>query len=469
MSPLVFLVLLVILVPPVLPVLPAHARDVTDRFRSELWYLDQMSAPAAWEIETGSEQTIVAVLDAGFDLDHEDLAGQYWYNEDEVAGDGTDDDTNGYDDDVIGWDFVDGDSNPSPDLGEGVSDTVASHGTVIAGIIGATANNGLGITGINWDVSIMPLRVLNEFGAGSTTDVRHAIVYAVENGADVINLSFTFSQTDERLRETIEWAYDQGVVIVAAVGNGNIDTDLSPIYPACFDSQISKNAVIGVAATNQDDQKADFSNFGTRCTDIAAPGVDIFASVYHDSEDLAFITAYASPWEGTSLAAPMISGAVALLRSRYPSLTPDQIRNALKLSVDPVAETSLDARKRLGAGRVNLARALEYASNFAGQGSVVSGRSVREPVSSFVVAQQRGAEPLVRRVNGQGEILAEFYAYDAAFSGGVRPGIGPDLSLRLSRSDPVLEGNKPPANGDHPSAGKAGDRLFPRAVGQNRS
>ncbi|HLD21188.1 MAG TPA: S8 family serine peptidase, partial [Patescibacteria group bacterium] len=322
MSPLVFLVLLVILVPPVLPVLPAHARDVTDRFRSELWYLDQMSAPAAWEIETGSEQTIVAVLDAGFDLDHEDLAGQYWYNEDEVAGDGTDDDTNGYDDDVIGWDFVDGDSNPSPDLGEGVSDTVASHGTVIAGIIGATANNGLGITGINWDVSIMPLRVLNEFGAGSTTDVRHAIVYAVENGADVINLSFTFSQTDERLRETIEWAYDQGVVIVAAVGNGNIDTDLSPIYPACFDSQISKNAVIGVAATNQDDQKADFSNFGTRCTDIAAPGVDIFASVYHDSEDLAFITAYASPWEGTSLAAPMISGAVALLRSRYPSLTP---------------------------------------------------------------------------------------------------------------------------------------------------
>src|SRR3989339_1139362 len=151
MSPLVFLVLLVILVPPALPVLPAHARDVTDRFRSELWYLDQMSAPAAWEIETGSEQTIVAVLDAGFDLDHEDLAGQYWYNEDEVAGDGTDDDTNGYDDDVIGWDFVDGDSNPSPDLGDGVSDTVASHGTVIAGIIGATANNGLGITGINWD------------------------------------------------------------------------------------------------------------------------------------------------------------------------------------------------------------------------------------------------------------------------------------------------------------------------------
>ena len=96
MSPLVFLFLLV------LPILPAHARDVTDRFRSELWYLDTISAPAAWDIETGSEQTIVAVLDAGFDLDHEDLAEQYWRNEDEIGVSGSDDDRNGYDDDVMG-------------------------------------------------------------------------------------------------------------------------------------------------------------------------------------------------------------------------------------------------------------------------------------------------------------------------------------------------------------------------------
>ncbi|MBI4435257.1 S8 family serine peptidase [Candidatus Uhrbacteria bacterium] len=403
---------------------PASARDVTDRFRSELWYLDQISAPAAWEIETGSEETIVAVLDAGFDLDHEDLAGQYWKNEDERANDGTDDDRNGYEDDVAGWDFVDGDSDPSPDIAEGVSDTVASHGTVIAGIIGATANNGLGIAGINWDVSIMPLRVLNEFGAGSTTDVRRAIVYAVENGADVVNLSFTFTQTDERLRETIEWAYDQGVVVVAAIGNGNVDTDTQPIYPACFDAEIGKNVVIGVAATDQEDQKASFSNFGTRCTDLAAPGVDIFASAYHEAERLAFVTAYASPWEGTSIAAPMVSGAAALLRSRYPSLTPDHVRNALKLSVDPVAETSLDARKRLGAGRLNVARALEYAATFAGTSSGATDRSVLEPSESFVVAQHRGAEPTVVRVNGRGEILAQFDAYDPAFRGGVRLAVG---------------------------------------------
>lgn len=408
-----------------LPLFSLSARDVTDRFRSELWYLDQMSASVAWEIETGSEETIVAVLDAGFDFDHEDLVGQYWFNNGEVGGNETDDDSNGYEDDVMGWDFVDVDPDPSPDLEEGVSDMVASHGTVITGIIGATANNGLGISGINWDVRIMPLRVLNEFGVGSTADVRRAIIYAVENGADVINLSFTFSQTDERLRETIEWAYDQGVILVAAIGNGNIDTDIQPVYPACFDSEIGKNVVIGVAASNQEDQKADFSNFGTTCTDISAPGVDIFASVYHDPSKLAFITAYASPWEGTSLAAPMVSGAAALLRSAFPSLTPDQVRNALKLSVDPVSESSLEARKRLGAGRLNLSRSLEYAATFAGKGTGtgLSRSSIQSP-DSFVVAQGSDSAPIVRRMDGRGEILVEFQAYNIDFRGGVRLAMG---------------------------------------------
>jgi subtilisin family serine protease len=423
-SLLVFLVLLFLLVLPLLPILSAHARDVTDRFRHELWYLDQISAPAAWELETGTRETIVAVLDAGFDLDHEDLVNQYWINNDELASNEKDDDHNGYEDDILGWDFVDNDPDPWPDVSGTVNDSVASHGTVIAGVIGATANNGLGIAGINWDVRIMPLRVLNSDGSGSTKDVRQAIIYAVENGADVINLSFTFSQTDDSLRETVEWAHEQGVVIVAAVGNGNTDTDIQSIFPACFDREIGRNVVIGVAATDKNDQKAAFSNFGTLCTDIAAPGVDIFASVYHDKNVLAFATSYSSPWEGTSIAAPMVSGAAALLRSSYPSLTPDQVRNALKLSVDPVQETSLEARKRLGAGRLNVARAIEYASVFAGNGgSSFSGRS-KSFSESFVVAQGRGAQPLVRRVNGQGDILAQFDAYHPEFLGGVRLAVG---------------------------------------------
>lgn len=401
-----------------------HARDATDRFRNELWYLDRMSLPAAWEIETGSSETIVAVLDAGFDLDHEDLIGQWWSNTDEVDGNHTDDDSNGYEEDIQGWDFVDGDPDPSPDITQDTSDAIASHGTVIAGIIGATANNGLGIAGINWDVSIMPLRVLDEQGVGSTDRVRRAIVYAVENGAGVINLSLSFSQTDDRLRETIEWAHEQGVILVAAIGNGHLDTDVEPIYPACFDNEIGKNVVIGVAATNREDQKAEFSNFGTRCVDLAAPGVDIFGAVYHDPSLFSFITAYASPWEGTSLAAPMVSGAAALLRGAYPSLTPDQVRNVLKLSVDPVNEISLEASKRLGAGRVNVERALEYAAAYAGSVSSGSSNSFHTGSSSFVVAQGRGSEPIVRRVNGQGDLLAEFYAYDPRFLGGVRLAMG---------------------------------------------
>ena len=400
-----------------------RARDVTDRFRDELWYLDQMSLPEAWNRETGDEQTVVAVLDAGFDLDHEDLLGIFLRNEDEFGNDQIDDDHNGYEDDIMGWDFVDDDPDVRPEIADGVSDLVASHGTAISGIIGATANNGLGISGINWDVSIMPLRVLDEFGSGTTKNIRRAIEYAVENGADVINLSFTFSQTDAKLRETITWAYEQGVVVVAAVGNGAVNTDKTPIYPACFDTETGVNAVIGVAATDKGDKRASFSNYGTRCTDIAAPGTDIYVAVYEYAGDLAYTTSYASFWEGTSMAAPMVSGVVALLLSSYPSLTPDQVRNALKLSVDPVDEPTLEARKQLGSGRINAVRALEYAKVFAGVGTAVT-KNDTEASGSFVVSQGQGSEPIVRRMNGKGEILAEFLAYGKDYLGGVRLTVG---------------------------------------------
>ncbi|MBI4438294.1 S8 family serine peptidase [Candidatus Uhrbacteria bacterium] len=404
-----------------LPLL-AGARDAADPFRSELWYLDRISAPGAWGRETGSPETVVAILDAGFDLDHEDLAGQYWVNTLEIEGDARDNDGNGYEDDVRGWDFVDNDPDPSPDTSG--TDTVVSHGTVIAGIIGGSANNGLGVTGINWGVRLMPLRVLDKNGSGLTTNVRRAIEYAVMNGADVINLSFTFTQTDERLRDTILWAYEQGVIVVAAIGNGGVDTDATPIYPACFDLTLGVNAIIGVAATNKEDVKASFSNYGTSCVDLSAPGTDLFTAVYHDDDDISYATSYASPWEGTSLAAPMVSGAAALLRSAYPSLTPDQVRNALKLSVDPVAETSLEARVRLGAGRLNLDRALQFAQAFAGGVRSTSAIPERKTSSSLVTAQAQGQASIVRRVNGQGDVLSEFQAYPSGFTGGVRLAMG---------------------------------------------
>ena len=400
------------------------ATTTNDRFADELWYLDQVRAPAAWEMTTGNSDVIVAVLDAGFDLDHEDLVDVFWRNEREIPGDGLDNDGNGFEDDVQGWDFVDGDGEPWPNTDNVLSDSVISHGTVISGLIGAEANNGLGIAGLAHGVQIMPLRILDENGAGTTTNVRRAVVYAVENGADVINLSFVSSAPDERLHETLEWAHDQGVVVVAAVGNGNVDTDVQPMYPACADTLIGRNVVIGVAASTREDQKADFSNYGTSCVDITAPGTNVFGAVYHESDNFFFSTSYGSPWEGSSMAAPMVSAGAALLRSAFPSLTPDQIRNALKLSVDPVAEGSLEARKRLGAGRLNVSRALEMATVFAGVGSGGNFDRQVNPSGSLVVAQGAGSGSMVHRFDDHGTFLDGFSAYPEGFLGGVSLAMG---------------------------------------------
>ena len=389
-----------------------------DPFFGEQWYLKKISAVQAWDQTLGSSDVIVAVLDAGFDLNHPDLVDRYWVNKKEIPGNKKDDDGNGYEDDVHGWNFVEDNPDPSPIVGEKFDDTVVSHGTVLAGIIAAQMDNNEGIAGIAPGVSIMPLRILNEKGAGSTYDVRRAIVYAVDNGAQVINLSFVSDKSDEHLRDTIQWAYDQGVVIVAAVGNGNKDLRSSPTYPACDQSKGGEDIVIGVAATDRDDKKASFSNFGVNCTDISAPGTNIFAAVYHDSANILTSTTYGSPWEGTSIAAPIVTGAVALLKSAYPSLTPEQVRLALLLSVDPIKETSVDGRRQMGAGRLNVARALSSAKPFA-SGSGIAAKNKVIHSGTVVVAEGRGAEPRIKRLNKAGTEVNSFLAYNANFRGGV--------------------------------------------------
>lgn len=406
------------------PVALAQSSQVSDLFFFEQTYLQQIHAPEAWRTTTGSDGVVVALLDAGFDLNHEDLQGQYWVNREEVVNNQKDDDANGYEDDAQGWDFVDSDPDPSPDTTEPARDLIVSHGTLLAGVVGATTNNGKGIAGINHHVSIMPLRVLDKNGSGSSAHVRQAITYAVENGADVINLSFTFKTSDDRLQERIRWAFDQGVTVVAAVGNDNIDTDKTSVFPACYDKQLGTNVVIGVAALDPENKKASFSNFGKTCTDLAAPGTNIFGATYHDASRLLFSTYYGGPWEGTSVAAPIVTGAVALLKAQFPSLTPDQIRNVLKISVDPIAERSVEARQQLGAGRLNIARALEMASSFSGVPSRPSVDENKQGSGTLVVAEGPGTQPLVKRMNGQGDVVASFLAYHPAFRGGVRLAMG---------------------------------------------
>ncbi len=346
---------------------PVHALTPDDTNFFEQWYLEQISVEEAWDTETGSGDVIVAILDTGVDLDHPDLKANIWTNDDEILGDGIDNDNNGFVDDYNGYDFI-GDSNiPQPDSRKAFDQPAISHGTAIAGIIGAVGNNGIGISGINWKTKLMSVRILDNLGVGNSGVARKGIEYAVANGANIISMSFTGMDNDPALGDALEKAYEAGVVVVAAVGNSEngIDVDDNPIYPACYGEEAEFDWVLGVAATNKLDGRADFSNYGTICTDISAPGVNIFSTTFQDDNWPAFKNAfYISGWSGTSLAVPMVAGAAALLKSNHSSLSPKDIKNILRLSVDPIHETGA-AQGQMGAGRLNIAKALALSHQFA--------------------------------------------------------------------------------------------------------
>ena len=418
-----FLVIFFLVASPVLAQVP------NDFYYFDQWYLSFIGAPEVWDITTGSDEVIVAVLDTGVDLDHEDLEDHLWINEGEKAGDGIDNDDNGYIDDVYGWDFVGEDETPTPDVGEGFDESSVPHGTMISGVIAAVTDNEKGVAGMSWNSKIMALRVMDNYGAGLSSDVTEAIDYAVAQGAKIINLSFSGYDADNRLRTAVREAYEAGVLVVAAVGNlssGGVNTDVQPVYPACFGSQSSDDWVLGVAATNAEDEKATFSNYGSTCVDISAPGENFYSTYYFDEDWEEFDEVeYMGQWSGTSLAAPVISGAAALLWSYYPSLTVKAVQTILKLSVDPVVEIGPIERGDMGAGRVNVERAFEIAVNFA---EPISAASAEEgtiiPSTNIIVVPAAGAPPLIRVFAKSGVLIAEFLAYSSAFTGGVRVAVG---------------------------------------------
>ncbi len=200
-----------------------------------------MNGPDAWDITTGSTNVVVAVVDTGCDIDHPDLAANIWQNS--------------------GWDFVDNDDDPHDASG---------HGTHVAGIIGAVADNNRGIAGVAWQIKIMPVRFLNAFDTGTTADAIEAIQYALDNGADIINCSWGSTGYSSALKNVIDTA---DALFICAAGNAATDTDSVPYYPASFDSP----NIISVAATDQNDRMAWFSNYGTATVDVAAPGVRIYS------------------------------------------------------------------------------------------------------------------------------------------------------------------------------------------------
>ncbi len=301
-----------------------------------------IDAPGAWNFNVGSPNTVVAVLDTGVDYTHRDIDENMWVNEAELNGEpGEDDDLNDYIDDIYGFDFLNDDPDPKDDNG---------HGTHCAGVIAAEGDNNLDVAGVCWDARIMALKFLGADGKGSLGGAIEAIYYAVENGADVLSNSWEGLSISHliAMREAFEYAYSQGVVAVAAAGNSG-STGL--LMPAGFET------VIAVAATDSNDEKASFSNYGDD-VELAAPGVDVLSLRAQGTSRGTVYNQYTTILSGTSMACPHVSAAFALLLSLYPDIPIDDASDIIFRNCDPLApDISVW-------GRLNLYRAIKVVADF---------------------------------------------------------------------------------------------------------
>lgn len=303
-----------------------------DTYWPSQWGAVKIGAPLAWDVTTGDEKVIIAIVDSGTDIDHPDLSGQLWVNTAEISGTlGIDDDNNGYTDDVHGWSFID-------DNGSSLNDDYG-HGTHVAGIAAAQGNNGLGVAGVCWKCRLMILKVLDSSGDGTYADVAEAVMYAMNNGARVINLSLGGTPYNQELNDAVEYAYDHGVLSVAAVGNYSG----SVLYPAAYDRAFA------VAATDQYDQQAVYSNYGPQ-VDVSAPG----NSIYSTCGQASYCTK-----TGSSMSTPFVSGLAGLVWSRYYTYTVSGVEKLIMDTAVDVQDAGWD--EKTGWGRIDAQRALSWA------------------------------------------------------------------------------------------------------------
>ncbi|MFA5412925.1 MAG: S8 family serine peptidase [Patescibacteria group bacterium] len=395
----------------------AEAITMNDPYIAEQWYLDRVKVWGGWEKTSGSPDTVIAVLDTGVDLDHPDLKDNIWVNKGEVPNDGADNDGNIYVDDMNGWDFVAGDNNPRPDFKEWwFTKEGIDHGTIIAGVAAAVGNNARGIAGVAWKSKIMSVRVLDSAGSGDVLTVIEGIDYAVEKGADVINLSFIGSGFSKSLFLSLERAYNAGVIVVAAVGNqGSLGQNLDeePLYPVCYYGGDGENVVIGVAATDKDDKKAQFSNYGTKCVDVSAPGVDIWSTVAYNPGMPQFTEYYSGGWSGSSVAAPLVAGTAALIKSLNPDLGVPEVRNLLTVNADNIDSLNPDYVGKLGKGRLNITRTIEAAA------LTVESSPFALQRGNILAAPASALKPEVKIFREDSSFLKSFLAYTTSFLGGV--------------------------------------------------
>lgn len=361
-----------------------------------------IDAVEAWDVVQPDSNIIVAVIDTGVDYNHVDLQNSMWINSGEIANNGLDDDGNGFVDDVNGYDFL-------RNIGDPMDNNI--HGTHVAGIIAASANNTIGVAGVSWTSKIMPVVGLSAT-SGSDSTLVAAIEYAVDNGAKIINASWGGPLYSQALYDAVAYAQAAGVLFVAAAGNASANLDFIADYPANFDLA----NIITVAATNRSDGLAFFSNYGMRNVDVAAPGEDIYSTLPNSQYG------YLS---GTSMAAPLVSGAAALLASHDPSKSFLQLRQLLISSSDPIIGLQQASVSR---GRVNLNSALNCNATQLqlSSANIVSGQELLfgEPQRFEVYAHSCGVAASSATVSLSIDQSAPLALFDDGTNGDVQAGDG---------------------------------------------
>lgn len=387
-----------------------------------------IGAEAAWDITAGSPDVIVAVIDTGIRYTHQELSSRMWINLDEIPGNSVDDDSDGYIDNVHGINAINGSGDPMDDN---------DHGTHVAGTIGAAANDGNPLVGVAWNVRLMACKFLDANGSGSSSDAIECINFAVANGAKVLNNSWGGGPFEQALFDAIESARNAGVLFVAAAGNESNNNDSSASYPASY----SVDNVISVAAMDRADQLASFSNIGRNSVHLGAPGVSIYSSTSgSDSEYQTF--------NGTSMAAPHVSGVAALVMSHFPGISLSELRQRILQGAVPVA--ALTSFTQTG-GRLNALNALTIAQDnvlevtvTSPQGTTVAAGSVVSvfvkvtDLNDVVNATVIGSTPEEAGINFENNgSPPDVTANDGVYTANVQvPSIGSSFTLSLSVSAP---------------------------------
>ena len=304
------------------------------------YHLKQIEAFNAFKLHLGRPDVVIAVTDDGFDLDHEDLRNSWHVNSREIPDNGIDDDNNGYIDDVVGWNFNNKNNNPDWDGRDG------AHGTHIAGIINATPNNGVGVTGVAPGIKIMPLKFYGS-ARWSSVMILETYTYAVDNGAKIITTSYNINamSRDPIYREAVQYAHDNNVLVFNSAGNGN---DKDP-ERSRMDTLLLVSSLDASASEKRVDVRSSFSNYGYQ-VDISAPGGNIMATGTNNR--------YVN-MSGTSMATPMAAAIAGLIWSAYPELTVRQVLHTLLVSVDDISAKNTRYIDQLGTGRINARKAVD--------------------------------------------------------------------------------------------------------------